>query len=205
MADANLTPPSSTCRLVAGLIAVVTGLTLLTRIVLSAEETGSVLSALSNLSQFFTILTNTIVLMAMTLVAFGWKLPPRIMNAVIIAIAGVGVFYHTLLAHMVNLGGIELLADHGTHTFVPALSVIWWLIWGDRPVFTWKDPVIWTTWPLLYCAYILVRASFSGFYPYFFLDLPEVGMQGLVLNIAGLVAGFILIGIMLRGLARVFR
>ena len=186
----------------AAAIAAVAAVTLITRLVLRIQQSEGLIGAVSYMTQYFTILTNAAVLIVMVLIVLQKTLPPRLVRAVVVAIACVGIIYHTLLAHLVDLHGIDLWADHGTHTFVPLLSVIWWFLWAQKPALDWRDPVLWVIWPWLYVVYILTRASFSGFYPYPFLNLPEIGMQALLLNVAGLSLGFVVVGLAISGLAR---
>lgn len=192
-------------RSAAALIAIVAGVTLLARVGLRLDQGESLGEALSFLTQFFTILTNTLVLVYMALVALGRRIPARIGLAVIVSIACVGILYHALLAHLVELSGLDLLADHGVHTIVPILSVVWWLVWAEKPHLSWSDPFLWVAWPLAYSAYALVRASFSGFYPYPFIDLPTLGVAGLAANMVGLVFGFVVIGGLIAGLGHLLR
>lgn len=189
----------------AALVALIAGVTLVTRLVLRTEQSDSVLDALSYMSQYFTILTNTIVFVMMLAIAAGKGVRPVIVRTVVIAIACVGLLYHSLLAHLVSLSGLDLLADHGTHTFVPILSVIWWFLWAENPKVTRADPLLWIAWPLLYTTYILVRASFSGFYPYPFLNFPELGATALMINVLVISTGFVVVGFVLSGLNRLVR
>lgn len=48
-----------------------------------------------------------------------------------------------------DLSGIALWADHGTHTFVPALTCLWWVFFATKPAFRVSDMVVWVTWPLI--------------------------------------------------------
>lgn len=189
-------------RQVAGAIAVVAGATLLLRIFLSYEETGGVWEAVSYLSQFFTILTNALVFAAALAVAFGAAIAPGVTKALTIAIVGVGIVYHAALAHLLDLSGMALLADHGVHTIVPAMTFIWWLFFLPKAPFQMSQIPSWVIWPLFYCGYILIRASFSGFYPYPFLNLPALGVAGLAQSIVVLCVAFIVIGLALTGLSR---
>ena len=114
----------------AGAIAAVAGVTLLARVGLRLDRGESLGDALAFMTQFFTILTNALVTGTMALIAAGAQIRARIVLAVVIAIAGVGLIYHAALAHLVSLSGLDLLADHGVHTIVPILSVLWWLAWA---------------------------------------------------------------------------
>lgn len=185
------------------LIAVVATITLLARFYLRWEQSTSALAALSYMAQYFTLLTNTMTLVLMVWIASGRYVSPRVTRAVVIAIVCVGLFYHALLAHLVNLSGFELWADHGTHTFVPILSGFWWIFLAPKPRVRASDIPVWMAWPLIYSIYILVRANFSGFYPYPFLNLPELGLAGLATNVAGLMFAFVVVGLVLTGLGRV--
>jgi len=172
------------------------------RLYLRVQQSDGALAAISYLAQFFTILTNAITLLLMVWIALGRPVSSRIVKAVIIAIVCVGVIYHALLAHLVSLNGLDLWADHGTHTFVPILSGLWWIFVAPKPEFRWVDIGLWILWPVVYCIYILVRANYSGFYPYPFLNVPEIGWNGLLVNVAGLLVGFIVVGFLLTGAGR---
>ena len=195
---------SPTARRAAGVIAVVAGVTLLTRFWLRYQQSAGALDALAYMANYFTILTNTLTFVVMLLIALGRDLPLRIVQAVMIAIVCVGLIYHALLAHLVSLSGLELWADHGTHTFVPILAGLWWVFLAPKPPFQVSDMALWVAWPLIYCAYILYRAQGSGFYPYPFLNLPEIGWTELTINVAGLSVGFVIVGFLLYGIGRVF-
>ncbi|MEL6104318.1 MAG: hypothetical protein AAFR68_23835, partial [Pseudomonadota bacterium] len=115
---------SETARRAALGIAIVAAVTLLTRVYLRTSEDGSVLGAVSYLSQFFTILTNAVIMMVMALIAAGRNVATRSVKAAIVAIVIVGIVYHLLLAHLVEFVGLAFWADHGVHTVVPALSLL---------------------------------------------------------------------------------
>lgn len=193
---------STMARQTAGLIAIVAAATLAARFYLRLQQSESALAALSYMAQYFTLLTNMITLILMVCIAIGRDMSPRLVRAIIISIVCVGLIYHALLAHLVSLSGFELLADHGTHTFVPILSGIWWLFLAPKPKVRVGDMALWMAWPLIYCAYIMIRANFSGFYPYPFLNVPEIGWTSLSINIIGLSVGFVIIGIIMTAAGR---
>lgn len=193
---------SQNARRGAAVIAIVAAITLATRLYLRVLQSNGLLDALSYMSQYFTILTNAMTLLMIFWIATGRDLSPRLIKSVAIAIVGVGIIYHALLAHLVTLTGIDLLADHGTHTFVPLLTGLWWIFLAPKPPFRPSDIPLWVTWPLIYCVYILIRASFSGFYPYPFLNVPVIGWNGLFVSVAGLVLAFAIIGLVMTALGR---
>ena len=81
-------------------ICVITACTLLLRVYLAAPDHGSTLGGVSYLSQFFTILTNTLVMVAMGYIGSGRRIRHTIMVPLIVSISAVGVLYHVLLAHL---------------------------------------------------------------------------------------------------------
>jgi len=193
---------SPAARFGAAIVAVVAAGTLSLRLHLRMLESESLSAALSFLTQYFTILTNAMTLILMIAVAIGLNVSARIVRAIIISIVCVGLLYHTLLAHLVSLSGLALWADHGTHTFVPILSGLWWLFLAPHPRLGLGEIAFWLAWPLAYCAYILVRASFSGFYPYPFLNVPEIGWTALAINVVGMLIGFVIVGLVLTFVSR---
>ena len=195
----SLTPAA---RKGAAVIAFVAIVTLATRLYLRLQQSDGMLDALSYMSQYFTILTNTLTLLMMLWIVLGRDLSARVIKTISIAIVGVGLIYHMLLAHLVTLSGIDLWADHGTHTFVPLLTGLWWIFFAPQPALRWSDIPMWVAWPIIYCVYILIRASFSGFYPYPFLNVPVIGWGGLFGAVAGLVVGFVVIGLVMTVLGR---
>lgn len=146
---------------------------------------------------------DSLVLLVMAWIASGRSLPARLLLCVVLSITCVGLIYHLLLAHLNPLQGLALAADHGVHTVVPLLTVAWWLLWGEKPALRWSDSLLWVTWPLTYCAYALARAEFSGFYPYPFLDLSELGPAQLVVNLVSMTLAFAVVGLTLIGLGKV--
>lgn len=176
-------------------IAIFTAATLLVRVVLASEEHGSVVSGVLFLSQFFTILTNFFVLIAMLTIALGYTLSKGILEALVVAIVCVGVIYHALLADLWSPQGLAMLADQGVHTVVPVLTFVWWLMFSEIGVMSWKDVFKATVWPLVYVCYALLRGQWSSFYPYPFLNLTELATVSLIYNIVGLSFVFFMLGL----------
>ena len=186
-------------------IVAVAAITLLTRVLLRIDMGETPVEALVYMTQFFTILTNTLVLLVMAWIwiAAGQAVSARLMLCVVISITCVGLIYHLLLAHLNPSHGLALASDHGLHTVVPCLTVAWWLLWGEKPALRWFDSLLWIIWPLAYCAYALARAEFSGFYPYPFLNLPSLGSAQLVANLVSMALVFAVVGLALAGLGKV--
>ena len=176
---------------------------LLLRIYLSTVLLGSVSAAVIELSRFFTILTNFLVMVIMFRIALAKKTPSTsLVSAFVMAITGVGLVYHALLAHLWDPQGLVLVADHLVHTIAPIASLAWWLCFVTRADLHWRLPAIWIAWALIYSAYALIRSSYSQKYPYPFLDVAAHGYTQVGINLVGLSAAFFIIGSVMIAVAR---
>jgi hypothetical protein len=168
---------------------------LILRVYLSAIELGSVSAALADLTRFFTVLTNFMVMAVMFRIALAKKTPSAsFVSAFVMALTGVGLVYHALLSHLWDPQGLALLADHLVHTIAPLLVLLWWVSFIDHSQLNWRMPGAWIAWPLIYSVYALVRSSFSQQYPYPFLDAATHGYGQVFINLIGLSAAFFIIG-----------
>ena len=195
-------------RRAAGVIAAVGWLALTLQLIVTLDNAGigghTVARALWRYFGYFTILTNLLVAVTLARVWRGRKpgsTTPSIstISGVVLAIAIVGVVYHTLLSMRVPaMGPLWWTADRMLHYLIPALSVLWWLAFVPTDTLTYRDAVTWLAFPIGYLTYALVRGSFDGWYPYYFIDVGALGygptlMNATVLSIAMLVAGCIVV------------
>lgn len=159
--------------------------------------THSLPAALWALARFFTILTNFIVALAMTWIATGRRASPQALGGLTLSIILVGAVYWTLLEGLHRLTGAAHLADILLHKLSPLLMILWWLLFAPRARLRWKVPAWWLLYPLVYLAYVLVRARFDGRYPYPFLDVAHIGWLQTMLNAGGIALAFLIAGLTL--------
>ena len=153
---------------------------------------------------FFTILTNILVALALTL---PWLSPgsslgqfftrPSVRTAILTYIIIVAVIYHYLLAKLWNPQGLQLLADTIEHVVTPALYVIDWVLFVPKGTIRWKSALVWLVYPLVYAAYSLIHGAVTGFYPYPFINVAEFGYDKILLNMGALVFVFLALGLAL--------
>ena len=158
---------------------------------------------------FFTILTNILVALALTL---PWLAPqsragqffdrPSVRTAILAYIIIVAVIYHYLLAKLWNPQGWELVADTIEHVVTPALYVIDWVLFVPKGTLKWKSAIVWLGYPLVYAAYSLIHGAVTGFYPYPFINVAEFGYDKVLINMAVLVLVFLGLGLALIGIDR---
>jgi len=151
---------------------------------------------------FFTILTNILVALAMTL---PWLAPdtrlgrffsqPSVRTAILTYIIVVAVIYHYLLAKLWNPQGWQLVADTIEHVVTPALYVIDWVLFVPKGTLKFKSAFVWLAYPLVYAVYSLIHGAVMGFYPYPFINVSEFGYDKILVNMGVLVLVFIGLGL----------
>jgi hypothetical protein len=158
---------------------------------------------------FFTILTNILVALALTLPCLAPESRagqffdrPSVRTAILAYIIIVAVIYHYLLAKLWNPQGWQLLADTIEHVVTPALYVIDWVLFVPKGTVKWKSAVVWLGYPLVYAAYSLIHGAVTGFYPYPFINVGEIGYDKVLLNMGVLVLVFLGLGLALIGIDR---
>ncbi len=159
---------------------------------------------------YFTVLTNILVALGMSLVALArWPGGPHpsasVLTAIALAITIVGVVYHLLLSGRVpDLSSLGWVADRTMHYLVPLLSLAFWIIHVPKSSFTFADPFLWIVYPLGYLVYAMARGSLDGWYPYFFIDVGVIGFGRAMLNAAVLSTAVLALGFVIVIVTRVF-
>jgi len=154
------------------------------------------------LARFFTVLTNLLVAVLMTLVAIRRRVSPFLLGGAALAIVLVGGVYMLLLQGLVELSGGAILADTLLHKVSPVAMSLWWLLFAPRKALKWSAPLWWSAYPLAYFAYAVARAQLDGRYPYPFMDVGKIGWAQTVVNAGGIAAVFVVVGLLLVWLDR---
>jgi hypothetical protein len=161
----------------------------------------SVVAALSKLFSYFTILTNLLVAFVVSSaildprreVGFFRSSSVQVATAVYIVI--VGVIYNLLLRKLWHPQGLHLVADQLLHIFVPIFYVAFCFSQETRSRLAFRAAADWLIFPLAYFGFSLIRGTFVGVYPYYFVDPKKLG-YGTVFLIAGIMlTGFYLLGL----------
>ncbi|CAN1721169.1 Pr6Pr family membrane protein [Hyphomicrobium sp. 1Nfss2.1] len=170
---------------------------------------GALLTRSLKFFSFFTILTNLLAAAALLAPAIAPRSAlGRLLDrpGVRTAIAGymimVGVVYYLLLVGLSDRQGASLFIEHALHAVTPPLFVFDWLLFVDRRSLDWRIGVRGLTYPLIYLAWVLARGATSGWYPYPFLDVADLGYARVLVNAAGLVAIYIALEAVLVAIAR---
>ncbi|MEZ5680633.1 MAG: Pr6Pr family membrane protein [Erythrobacter sp.] len=197
--DITLSKPA---RIAAGVISAAAFAALAVQCMLNLERDGSPLVAAALLLRYFTIWSNLAAAVLLGWAAWKGRIHAALPFALATALAIVAVVYWALLAADHHPVGWDRHTNQMHHTFVPAASILWWLVFTRPPEAGWRSIPLVTVAPLAYTGFALVYGSVSGFYPYFFLDVPQFGMAQVALNLVGLAIAFMLFGGLLLGLRR---
>lgn len=166
------------------------------------SEAGSIAATVWILLRYFTVLTNLLVAATMTSIASGRRISPFVLCGIALAILFVGIVYLTLLRGLVELSGAALVADILLHYVVPLAMGVYWLAFAPKIGLRWRDPLLWCAYPFAYLAYVVVRGSIDGRYPYPFIDVASLGYGRTALNSVLLLVAYIGAGLVLVALGR---
>lgn len=158
---------------------------------------------------FFTVLTNLIVALTTTAIAFfpntklgRFALRPSTQCAVAGYISIVGIVYSLFLRTVWDPQGWQAVADHLLHDAVPIAFVIYWFWLAPKSGISWTDPVKWLIYPLAYIAYSLMRGAIVTWYPYWFVDVTQLGYPTALTNTAFVLIAFAIVGFIYAALAK---
>lgn len=197
---------SPAARLAAALLAAVAAVSIAAQSTVIPDGPDTIGGTIWVMAGYFTILTNALIVISTgAMAARGRALSPGWLGGLTLWIAIVGVIYHTMLSDLWDPQGLAWWADQGLHSAVPALTFLWWAGFAPKAGLGWRHAALWLIWPLIYAAYALIRAGFTGAYPYPFIDLNVLSLGAFAANVAWLSLGFFLGGLVLVGLARLIR
>lgn len=141
---------------------------------------------------FFTVLTNFLVAVATTSFAAmpssrigRWFGHPNTITGIAPSIVIVGGTYHAILAGMHPLHGVGVIANSLMHDVVPLLFLAFWAVAVPRYSIAWRGAALWALYPIAYFAYAMVRGVSTGFYPYWFINVTQLGVVHVLVNAIG--------------------
>lgn len=172
-------------------------------------DPGRIAALTLNFFSFFTILTNVLVMLAMLLpVVAGRTGVGRAMAssgvraAVTMYAVVVGLVYHFLLHATWNPQGWLYVVNILLHYVMPSAMLIDWLVFVPRGQLTWRDPARWLLFPLAYGGWTLIHGLASDWWPYWFVNVSELGLARTAAYFAGLLIFFLTIGLVIVAIDR---
>jgi len=168
-----------------------------------------VLERLEKYFSYFTILTNILVALVLTLPlmpgtsrAGVWSRSEGVRAGVAMYAVVVGVIYHLLLRATWEPRGFQIVTDTLLHTVMPLAILIDWLAFTPKGHLRWLDAGKWLAFPLAFGAWSLLHGAIGRWYPYWFIDVGELGYGRVLLNLGGLLVFFALVGLIVVAIDR---
>lgn len=196
-------------RIAPTLIAALAWFGVLLQLWLSLRGGKSVAAGLVAFFGFFTVLTNILVALVVSLpLAFGgttlgrWFGTDTMRGCATTAIVFVGIAYHFLLRNLWAPEGGQWVADMTLHYAVPVALLVYWIWSPPRQKISALAPLTWCVYPVMYFVYALLRGELIGSYPYHFIDAANLGYGRTLLNAVGLLVLFAGLGSLVQGIAR---
>lgn len=118
---------------------------------------------------------------------------PPVVTAIVVYMLFVGIAYNVLLRGLWTPSGYRAILNECLHTVLPALSVLYWVLFVPRFALTVRKCLLWLVYPLTYLFVTLWRGSASAFYPYPFINVDELGYGRVLVNVSLLVLAFLVL------------
>lgn len=167
----------------------------------------SVPDALVKYFSFFTILTNIWVAISLTTIvikghadSFITATPAITATAAYILV--VGLVYNIALRKIWDPQGWQLIADRILHDAMPALTILYWLLFIPKNGLKWRHPFFWLIYPAIYLVYTLILSGFTHQYPYPFVNLNTLTITEFVQNVLVLLLVFLVLGFLFVAVGR---
>ncbi|GIZ07683.1 Pr6Pr family membrane protein [Flavobacterium sp. UMI-01] len=107
---------------------------------------------------------------------------PGTLTAIVMYITIVGLVYQFVLRQQWHPQGLQMVVDELLHTVNPLVVVLYWYWHENKSAVRYRQILNWLLYPVVYLVYILVRGNYSGFYPYPFVDVNNLGLTKVGIN-----------------------
>ncbi len=165
--------------------------------VLAEDEAPSLAARTGRFFGYFTIQANALVAATTVVLARDpaydgprWRV---FRGAAVVGITITGLVHFVLLRPLLDLDGLDRLADTLLHLVVPALAVAGWLVFGPRPRTGLRELGLAFLWPLAWLLVTFAVRASTGWVPYPFLDPDgDAGWAGVAVACVGITVLFAL-------------
>ena len=149
---------------------------------------------LGRLVSYFTIQSNLLVALAAAHLARSARPGRPVLRLdALVGITITGLVHFVLLRPLLDLEGLDALADAMLHLVVPVAALVGFVAVGPRPRVTRRTAALALAWPLGWLAWTLVVGLVTGWFPYPFLDHREEGWAAVVVTCTAITALFVLL------------
>ncbi|KQW71519.1 hypothetical protein ASE17_01060 [Phenylobacterium sp. Root77] len=155
-----------------------------------------------NFFSYFTILSNLLAGAALSAPTVAPASPlgrffsaPTVRTAVVLYTSVTAATYIVILQGLWKPEGLQWVADVTLHYVTPTLFLLDWLIFTPKGTLRASSAAPWLLFPLAFGLYSLARGPLTGFYPYPFLNVTDLGLGKVVVNMAVMSAFFLAVGL----------
>ena len=158
---------------------------------------------------YFTILTNSLTALYFSVL---WYMKPKqlydsfnkagFLTAVMLYMLTVGTVYQIVLRGLWEPQGMQRIVDELLHSVLPVYVLLFWLAFENKKAVSPKLVSGWLVYPLVYLICILFRGYASGFYPYPFVDVTQLGIETVLINSGLLLLGFVCVAMVIITLGK---
>lgn len=153
--------------------------------------------SLLNFFSFFTIQSNIIAGVVLLIVGVGTLLNVEanrqfafIRGAATLYMVITGIVFALLLAGLAERLQLTVpWVNMVLHYLIPIVMLVDWLLFPPKFKFSLQHTILWLAFPLAYLAYALIRGSIVNWYPYPFLDPPQVGWVSVIVTSIAIAIG----------------
>ena len=114
----------------------------------------------------------------------------------LVMISITGLIYAIVLAPGLTVEGLDIIVNSIKHYIVPVMTVFLWLLVGPRRQLTLASVFTALVIPILWAVLTLIRGQFIDAYPYEFLNVIAYGLPAVLVNIVGVAALGIVLGLL---------
>lgn len=179
-------------------------------LMIAGQPPGEVAVRTLNFFSFFTIWTNLMMAVALTLPVMGAgtrlgriAASESVRAMVTMYALVVGLVYHVLLHALWSPQGWGLVVNLLLHYIMPLAFLLDWMLFTPKGRLGWTAPVRWLIVPLVYGVWTLIHGFASHWWPYGFLNVDALGGRA-VWTFAGLTVFFLVVGLVIVTIDRVF-
>lgn len=172
----------------------------------------SIIETIFRFFAYFTVDTNIIVALCFTFIYLGPKYRlgsffsrPATITAITVYITIVGIVYNVILRSEWTPTGLQMIVDELLHTVIPALVIIFWLVFVPIEELKWKNAFPWLIYPVIYMTYALIHGAVTKFYPYPFVDVNELGYNKALINTGGVLLVIFILSLALIGTGKLMK
>ncbi|WP_276359231.1 Pr6Pr family membrane protein [Daejeonella sp. H1SJ63] len=172
------------------ILAIITWFAIITEYILFMEiRIVSALELSIRFLSYFTIQTHLMVAILLSYRVLKPKEPSNnllnkagTLTALTVYITVVGAVYQIMLRPVWDPQGMFRIADELLHSIIPLAFIAYWYRFEDHTKVQWRQFSYWLIFPFIYLIYTLIHGYLSGYYPYPFVNVSEIGLQKVLLN-----------------------